>query len=141
MKITRDMMDYDDQAVIVTVDGKRYQVTTENDYDSSPTDLGGESYSEEDLIGWRGDLWYYVGVIVTPLDVPEDRQFEYSNSLWGVEFDFHLDPPQTIDGHTYRYTDMDYMCMVHPVPDMIYEVIANVREYETEMAIRNYIFS
>lgn len=139
MKITRDMLDYEGDAVIVTVDGKRYRVTTENDYDSSPVEF--DCYSKEDIQHWFDDNWHYVGVIVTPLDVPEDRQFEYSNSLWGVEFGFHLDPPQTIDGHTYRYTDMDYMCMVHPVPDMIDEVISNVKEYDTEMAIRNYVYS
>ena len=35
---------------------------------------------------------------MTPLGVPENKQFELSDSLWGVEFCFPLDPPQKIDG-------------------------------------------
>lgn len=141
MNIYRNMLDYEgDEAVIITADdGKRYRVTLENDLDSSPTEF--ECYDEDDLDSWRCDGWHYVGVIVTPLDVPESKQFELSDSLWGVEFDFPLNPPQTIDGHTYRYTDMDYACMVHPVPDIIETVIANVKEYDTQIAIQNYCFS
>src|SRR5882757_1083049 len=120
MKITPDMINYDGEAAIVTVDGKRYRVTLEYDQDASPTDY--ECYDDDDLERWRNDEWHYVGVIVTPLDVPESKQFELSDSLWGVEYDFRLDPTQTIDGQDYHYTDMDYMCMVHPVPEMIEQV-------------------
>lgn len=139
MKITPDMIDYDGDAVIVTADGKRYRVTLEDDLDASPTDA--ECYSEEDIDSWHNDGWRYVGVIVTPLDVPESKQFELSDSLWGVEYYFRLDPPQTIDGHVYRYTDMDYICMVHPVPEMIEQVTFHVKGWNLECAWHNHCFS
>lgn len=139
MKITPDMIDYDDEAAIVTADGKRYRVTLENDLDTSPTDF--ENYDEDDIERWHNDEWYYMGVIVTPLDVPEFKQFELSDSLWGVEYYLRLDPPQTIDGHVYRYTNMDYMCMVHPVPEMIDVVISHVDTYQAAAAYESYVLS
>ena len=139
MKITRDMFDYDDEAVIVTVNERRYRVTTEFDYDSSPDDA--DCYSDDDKEAWRNDVWHYVGVIVTPLDVPASARNQLDDSLWGVEYDFPLDPPQWIDGILYRYTDRDYTVMVHPVPEMIEEVIRNEQAYLTELAIQSYIYS
>lgn len=138
MKITQDMLTYDEEAVIVTVDGREYRVTLEDDLDSSIDDA--DCYSEEDIAAWRNDVWNYVGVIVTPLSVPESKQFELSDSLWGVEFDFPLQEKQTIDGVRYFDTGMDYMVMVHPVPDMIDGVIANVKAYELETAVQTFIY-
>jgi hypothetical protein len=140
MNITLDMIDYGyagDETVTVTVDGKRYSVHLENDLDSTPYDA---DYLDADIESWRNDVWHYVGVIVTPLDVPEGKQFELSDSLWGVEFHLPLHRPQQINGRTYRYTGMDYMIMVHPVPEMIDGVISQVKEYMTEIAIQNHIY-
>jgi hypothetical protein len=140
MKITRDMLDYDDDAVIVTVNDRRYRVTTEFDADAAPTDY--ECYNAEDIDRWHNDDWNYVGVIVTPLDVPsEDQQFELSDSLWGVEYGFPLNPPLEHDGIRMFYTGMDYMVLVHPVPYMIEGVIASEKTWYLKQATQSYCFS
>jgi len=141
--ITRAMIDYDGRAdvfgrytieavTITTEDGKRYRVTLESDLDSSPFEA--DCYSDTDIDAWREDRWSYVGAIVTPLDVPESVQFELSDSLWGLEFDFPLDEPQTHDGCTFYNINAEYRFLVYPVPDMIDEVKHGVERWTAERA-------
>ena len=133
MNITRDMIDWtDDEKPVVTVNGKRYQVELPYDTDSEPFDA--DCYSPEDQQAWRDNAWHYVGVIVTPLDVPEDKQFELSDSLWGLEFNFPLDPPQEHGGHTYNSTNASYQITVYPVPDIIDEVTTKVEAWEAAVS-------
>lgn len=142
--ITAEMIEYpwptrdQDYYLVTLANGERYKIEFKHDIDSTPDDA--DCYSERDKQLWLSDNWYYVGVIVTPLDVPERVQFELSDSLWGLEFDFPLNPPQVINGRTFRYTDADYQIMHYPVPDMIGQVQFKVKEWDKEQAVQNYIY-
>lgn len=125
-KIDYDM--FTDDEFVVTANGKSYKVEFELDLDANPNDA--DCYNPEDITAWQRDEWYYVGVTVTPLDVPEAIQFGLSDALWGLEFDFPLTPAQEINGRTYRDTGSDYQIMVYPVPGMIDEVAARVAAWE-----------
>lgn len=145
--ITRDMIDCTTESqepnlieeVTVTYKGKRYLIEIVPDTDSTPFDA--ECYSEEDIEGWRNDQWWYVSIIVTPLDVPGSRQFELSDSLSGLEYDFPLNPPQEINGRRYTRTNTEYQVIHYPVSDMISEVISLVKAYDLQTAIDSYINS
>jgi hypothetical protein len=80
-------------------------------------------------------------VIVTPLHVPESVQFELSDSLWGLEFDFTMTNPVEYNGKTFRDTGEDYTLMVYPVPDMITEVQRGVARWKARTAIESYLYS
>lgn len=127
--ITTDMIDLADgpNAYTVTIGDENYRVEFEFDESSSPDES--ECYSEEDIQLWRDDHWYYVGVIVTPLDVPERHQFELSDSLWGLELDFPMSTPTIVNGKRYTHTTEEYLIVLYPVPDMIEEVAAKVRKW------------
>lgn len=140
MNITPDMIDYDNYSdkTIVTVEGKRYQVEFEPDYDGYVDDA--DCYSEEDIEAWRNDEWSFVAIAVTPLDVPEHVQFELSDDLCGLEFDFPLTPKQVHNGRSYTRTNEDYRLMVYPVPDMIDTVYERVIQWKSDEAINNHVY-
>lgn len=140
MNITPDMIDYDyysDKAT-VTVDGKSYKIEFGPDYDNDVEDT--DCYNEEDIAAWRNDEWNFIAVSVTPLDVPERVQFELSDSLCGLEYNFPLATKQVHNGRPYNSTNTDYQIMVYPVPDMIDEVASKVKLWEVDQAIQSYVY-
>lgn len=146
--ITDDMIEYaphsvsyDDYHVVTISDHESYKIEMPFDQDATINDLEGESYSDGDKEAWSNDQWYYVGVIVTPLHVPEHKGWDLSDSLWGLEFGFPLNPPQVIGNRTHHYTDATYLICHYPVPDMIAEVRSKVAEWEAEEAYKSYALS
>jgi hypothetical protein len=144
--ITEDMIEHTDlhtsksaiDALIVNYDSKRYLVEIVPDEIASIDDA--DCYSTDDEEAFLNDVWMFAGVIVTPLDVPVSRQFELSDSLWGLEYNFLLDPPQEIQGRIFTRTNTNYLVMHYPVPDMLSEVIRDVKRYDTETAIKAFIY-
>ncbi len=129
ISVTQDMISYErDGSYLITVNSRRYRVEIVPDIDSTPYDA--DCYSEADVAAWRDDKWSYAGVIVMPLDVPGDVQFELSDSLWGVEV--------SSGGYTWNrgnefesvITD-DHLLASHPVPGMLTELDSRVSEYYT----------
>lgn len=146
IKITPDMIEYSDvrecnevSRFYVYYQDKRYRVQLVSDYDSTPE--GEECYSEADIEAWQNDEWTFVGVIVTPIDVPKSSQFGLSDSLWGVEYEFPLSTPEEYGGVALFDTGDRYLTMVHPVPDMIDTVRRQVAAWDNEQAVNNYIYS
>lgn len=134
--ITKDMISYEGyegDGPVVTVDGARYRVDLEPDTDATPDDA--DCYDDDAIQAWRDDLWRYVGVIVTPLDVPEDKQFELSDSLWGVDYGSYVWNKGTVHEGP---SDDTYICTVHPVPDMIEEVAGKVADWRASEAYKSY---
>lgn len=120
----------DDDSWTVTFMGKRYKVEMPYDHDSKVDDA--DCYSEEDIEAWRNDEWWFVGIIVTPLDVPESVQFDLSDDLWGLEFDFPIH-----ESPTGARTDANYQITQYPVPDMLMEVDSKVKAWELRVAIES----
>lgn len=117
----------DDDSWTVTFMDKRYKV--EMPYDDDATVDGADCYSKDDIRKWRNDEWWFVGIIVTPLDVPENVQFELSDSLWGLEDNFEMEGSARTDA-TYHITH-------YPVPDMLIEVDSKVKAWELHIAIES----
>lgn len=144
MNITPDMIDwhYHDNGpvAVVTVDGERYSVEIEDDYDCNPREHG-DCYTDEDIDAWKHDVWRYVGVTVTPLDVPDGVGYQLAESLWGVDFDFPLAKPVKHAGRVFTRTDEDYLIMVDTVPEMISEVQRAVARYHRDLAWESYALS
>lgn len=145
MNITPDMIDWPihrnrAEIAVVTVDGERYRVAIENDYDGDPREHG-DCYTDEDIDAWERDVWRYVGVTVTPLDVPDGAGYQLAASLWGVEFDFPLSKPVEHAGRVFTRTDEDYLIMVDTVPEMISEVQDAVARYRRDLAWESYALS
>lgn len=135
--ITRDMIDYEaDGSATVTVDGLRYHVALGQDTDSTPFDA--DCYSAEDIEAWRGDCWEFVGVVVTPLSVPQPDQRELEDSLWGLEFGSYVWNRGT--AHEGDVTT-ERLITQYPVPDMINEVARMVAAWQVRQAIQSYIYS
>lgn len=130
---------YTGDSIDIESGGRRYRVSFAEDRDTTPYDA--DCYSPEDIESWKDNHWHYAGVTVTPLDVPESVRFELSDSLWGVDRDFPLDPPVEHDGHVYMTTGTRYMVDIHPVPELISIVAVNVREYELTTAVSSYVYS
>ncbi|HZZ17168.1 MAG TPA: hypothetical protein VFE08_14535 [Candidatus Sulfotelmatobacter sp.] len=103
---------HDGDPFIVEANGNRYTVEFHEDYDATPLDA--DCYDESDIQAWRDDQWRYIGVTVT-----SEEFTDVSDDLWGLEFNYPLDPPQVINGRTFRYTDADYQTLHYPVPGMI----------------------
>lgn len=145
MNITPEMIDWHHHGygsvVVVTVDGERYSVEIEDDYDCNPREHG-DCYTDEDIDAWERGAWRYVGVIVTPLSVPDGVQYGLSESLSGVEFDFPIhNAPDVVNGRRFMRSNEDYTLMVHPVPDMISEVQRAVARYRRDLAWESYALS
>jgi hypothetical protein len=91
--------------------------------DSDMTEPDGDCYTPEDRAAY-GDTWSYVGVTVRPVVNGIDTATA-GDSLWAVE---HGTSPGWGRAH-----GMDYYLTVHPVPDMIREVRANLAKLRSEL--------
>ncbi|WP_344585643.1 hypothetical protein [Nonomuraea roseoviolacea] len=97
-------------------EGVDYFVQLTHDHDTNP-ETDGDWASPEDLEWWRRDDWQYVIVTVTPV-IAGAEITTAADVLGSVVYGFL--PKATID--------MDAICNVHPVPDMIDVARDNLRK-------------
>lgn len=110
----------------ITRDGIAYRVMVVPDYDSSTADA--DCYSPSDVAAFERGEWQYVGVIVRPvIDGTEVDAAE--DSLWSVEYGTMPAETEPFQGgqHAETVIGMDEIVNVHPVPDMLGEVLSRLR--------------
>lgn len=89
---------------VVELLGMKWNVNVYHDEDGTPYDA--DCYSREDIAAWKRGEWEYVGIEVTPVDMPAG--VDVGASLWAIEWgtlpehnapldlDYYLADP---DGH------------------------------------------
>lgn len=107
----------------IVKNGITYKVTIEADYDVRP-ESDGDWASQEDIDAWKRDEWRYVGVIVTPVIAGTEIEGA-DDSLWGCAWG-------TVPGNPVEF-DMDEICNVHPVPQIIETVNGKLKVFAAKI--------
>ena len=114
----------------------QFSVTLEPDIDSTPMDA--DCYEAEDIDAWRENRWQFVTVVVTLQD-EQGNDTEFQDYLSGVEFGYSpgFAGEFVPDGRI----GWAYITGVHPVPDMVMEVISRQRKAAVDAAWESYVMS